>query len=165
MEGRYSTDAFAQWRDVMTTAVAAEKATRVFPVMTLVDSSAQLPERLLLRTTPCELAIISVDDKDLAFAAVPYNDLLKWEIQVRRSPRLVCSSPWGRSCSGTRSAAHATTAVVGLPIPQVETELHLTARTRSRLVARPDRTGFASQVCPERRRALLSRLLGWYSRS
>ena len=31
-EGRYSTDAFAQWRDVMATAVTAEKATRVFPV-------------------------------------------------------------------------------------------------------------------------------------
>jgi hypothetical protein len=38
-----------------------------------------------LRTTPCELAIISVDDKDMCFNAIPYNDLLKWEVQVRTS--------------------------------------------------------------------------------
>jgi hypothetical protein len=30
--GTLSNDAFAQWRDVMATAVAAEKAVRVFPV-------------------------------------------------------------------------------------------------------------------------------------
>jgi hypothetical protein len=33
--------------------------------VTLVDSSAQLPQRVLLRTTPCELAVISVEDKDM----------------------------------------------------------------------------------------------------
>jgi hypothetical protein len=31
-QGTINSDAFAQWRDVMATAVAAEKATRVFPV-------------------------------------------------------------------------------------------------------------------------------------
>jgi len=31
-QGAVDSDAFSQWRDVMATAVAAEKATRVFPV-------------------------------------------------------------------------------------------------------------------------------------
>jgi hypothetical protein len=107
-EGRVNSEAFSQWRDVMATAVASEKATRVFPVVVLVDSTAQLPQRVLLRTTPCELAVVSVDDKDLCYTAVPYNDLSRWEVQA-------------------------------------DTELHVTARTRARLIARADRTGFTSQ--------------------
>jgi hypothetical protein len=107
-EGKFSTEAHATWRETLATAVAAEKATRVFPVITLVDSTASLLERVLLRTTPCELAIIGVDDKDLCYTFIPYNDLQKWEVQV-------------------------------------ESELHITGRTRARLVARPDRTGFTAQ--------------------
>lgn len=101
-------EAFAQWRDVLATAVAAEKATRTYPVNTLVDSTGQLPQRVFLRTTPCELAIVSMEDKDLCFAALPYNDLLKWDCPV-------------------------------------ESEIHVTARTRARLVAKSDRSGFSSQ--------------------
>lgn len=108
VEGRVNSDAFAQWRDVLATAVASEKATKAFPVVVLVDSTAQLPQKVLLRTTPCEIAIISIDDKDSCHNAVPYNDLLKWEVQV-------------------------------------DTELHVTARTRARLIARADRGGFTSQ--------------------
>jgi len=91
---------------VLATAVVAEKATRVFPVITVVDSTGQLPPRVLLRTTPCELAIISVEDKDMCFTAIPYNDLLKWEVPDDR---------------------------------RVTQEIHFTARTRARLVAKPDR--------------------------
>jgi hypothetical protein len=101
-------DNFAQWRDVLATAVAAEKATHTYPVTTLVDSTGQLPQRVYLRTTPCELAIVSMEDKDLCYAALPYNDLIKWECPV-------------------------------------DAEIHVTARTRARLVAKPDRTGFSSQ--------------------
>lgn len=50
--------------------------------MTLVDSTGQLPQRVILRTTPCELAFVSQEDKDTCFVAVPYNDLLKWELQT-----------------------------------------------------------------------------------
>jgi hypothetical protein len=108
LEDRLPEDSFVQWRDVLATAVAAEKATRVYPVTTLVDSTGQLPQRVFLRTTPCELAIVSMEDKDLCFAALPYNDLLKWDCPV-------------------------------------ESEIHITARTRARLVAKPDRSGFSSQ--------------------
>jgi len=107
-EGRLPEDNFAQWRDVLATAVAAEKATHTYPVATLVDSTGQLPQRVYLRTTPCELAIVSMEDKDLCYAALPYNDLIKWECPV-------------------------------------ESEIHVTARTRARLVAKPDRSGFSSQ--------------------
>lgn len=108
VEGKLPEDSFTQWRDVLATAVAAEKATRTYPVTTLVDSTGQLPQRVFLRTTPCELAIVSMEDKDLCFAALPYNDLVKWDCPV-------------------------------------EGEIHVTARTRARLVAKPDRSGFSSQ--------------------
>ena len=39
-QGAVDSDAFAQWRDVMATAVAAEKATRVFPVSALLAALA-----------------------------------------------------------------------------------------------------------------------------
>ena len=107
-EGKLPDENFAQWRDVLATAVAAEKATHTYPVATLVDSTGQLPQRVYLRTTPCELAIVSMEDKDLCYAALPYNDLIKWECPV-------------------------------------ESEIHVTARTRARLVAKPDRSGFSSQ--------------------
>ena len=48
-EGKYSTDAFAQWRDVMATAVAAEKATRVFPVSEFVSAAAAAAAAGVLR--------------------------------------------------------------------------------------------------------------------
>lgn len=108
LENKLPADAFTQWRDVLATAVAAEKATRTYPVTTLVDSTGQLPQRVFLRTTPCELAIVSMEDKDLCFAALPYNDLLKWDCPV-------------------------------------EGEIHVTARTRARLVAKHDRQGFSTQ--------------------
>ena len=105
---RLPAENFDQWRDVLATAVAAEKATHTYPVTTLVDSTGQLPQRVYLRTTPCELAIVSMEDKDLCYAALPYNDLVKWDCPV-------------------------------------EAEIHVTARTRARLVAKPDRSGFSSQ--------------------
>lgn len=108
LENKLPADAFTQWRDVLATAVAAEKATRTYPVTTLVDSTGQLPQRVFLRTTPCELAIVSMEDKDLCFAALPYNDLLKWDCPV-------------------------------------EGEIHVTARTRARLVAKSDKQGFSTQ--------------------
>ena len=50
--------------------------------VTLVDSTGALPQRVVLRTSPCELSIVNVEDRDICYASVPYNDLLKWDLQV-----------------------------------------------------------------------------------
>lgn len=52
------------------------------PTATLVDSSGSLPVRVILRITPCEAAIVSVEDRDLCFTALPFNDLAAWEVKV-----------------------------------------------------------------------------------
>jgi hypothetical protein len=77
----------AAWTEVCTTAQASEKATKAFPVTTLVDSSGSLPVRVILRVTPCEVAIVSVEDRDLCFTAVPFNDLVSWEVKVSEEER------------------------------------------------------------------------------
>jgi hypothetical protein len=76
--------------------------------VTLVDSTGSLPQRVILRTTPCEISVVSVDDKDTCFLAIPYNDLTKWELQASgeiaisartrarltaKADRFVCSMP------------------------------------------------------------------------
>lgn len=96
------------WKECLKGVVAAEKATRSFPVTLISDSTGMLPERLILRVSPTEITMVSVNDKDVAFASIPLNDLHKWD-------------------------HHA------------DTELHITARTRARLIARPDRLGFQTQ--------------------
>ena len=64
---------FGTWLDVISVQVKLEQETKTYEVTTVADSTEALPEKLMLRATPTDLALLDATDADQAHTCWSYR--------------------------------------------------------------------------------------------